>query len=97
MGNLRKHYIGSISTELKAARVYDKHAIQTHGLRAKTNFSYTKKHIEDILSSKIEEDSHSLEAEKGIEEDPHNNLRLIEATTQEHETIQFANNTGECQ
>lgn len=94
MGNLRKHYIGSISTELKAARVYDRHAIQTHGLRAKTNFSYTKRQIEDILASKIEEDSHSLEGEKG-NDDPHNNFRLIEATTQENETIPFTNNTGE--
>jgi len=42
LGNLKKHYIGSISTEIKAARIYDRHAIMTHGLRAKTNFSYTK-------------------------------------------------------
>jgi len=42
LGNLRKHYIGSIQNEERAARIYDRHAILTHGLRAKTNFSYTK-------------------------------------------------------
>jgi len=48
---LKKHYIGSITTELKAARIYDRHAILTHGLRAKTNFSYTKSEIDQILSN----------------------------------------------
>lgn len=50
MGNLKKHYIGSISTEQKAAKIYDRHAILTHGLRAKTNFSYTKDQILKILT-----------------------------------------------
>ena len=49
LGNLKKHYIGSIGTEEKAARIYDRHAILTHGLRAKTNFSYSKGHILSIL------------------------------------------------
>jgi len=51
---LKKHYIGSISTEIKAARIYDRHAILTHGLRAKTNFSYTKAQIEKILEQESE-------------------------------------------
>ena len=42
LGNLKKHYIGSISSETKAARIYDAHAILAHGLKAKTNFSYNK-------------------------------------------------------
>jgi hypothetical protein len=46
---LKKHYIGSIEKEEKAARIYDRHAILTHGLRAKTNFSYTKPDIQTIL------------------------------------------------
>ena len=49
MGNLKKHYIGSIQSEQKAARIYDHHAILTHGLKAKTNFSYNKKEIIRIL------------------------------------------------
>lgn len=78
MGNLRKHYIGSISTEIKAAKVYDTHAIQTHGLRAKTNFSYSKKQIEHILRSKIDEDYSAPDVESL---DPDNDRRLTEATT----------------
>ncbi|CDW76020.1 ap2-like ethylene-responsive transcription factor ant-like [Stylonychia lemnae] len=54
LGNLKKHYIGSISTEIKAARIYDKHAILTHGLRAKTNFQYTKSQIDRILEQELE-------------------------------------------
>lgn len=49
LGNLKKHYIGSITSEEKAAKIYDRHAILTHGLRAKTNFSYTKTQIKRIL------------------------------------------------
>jgi hypothetical protein len=56
LGNLKKHYIGSISTEDKAARIYDRHAILTHGLRAKTNFSYTKQQILMIIEKEEEED-----------------------------------------
>lgn len=42
LGNLQKRYIGSITSEANAARIYDKYAIMTHGLKAKTNYSYTK-------------------------------------------------------
>lgn len=49
LGNLKKHYIGSIDTEAKAARIYDAHAILAHGLKAKTNFSYSKFQIEKII------------------------------------------------
>ena len=55
LGNLKKHYIGSINSEEKAARIYDRHAILTHGLRAKTNFSYTKTQILKILEREAEE------------------------------------------
>lgn len=46
LGNMRKRYIGSIGSEHSAARIYDHYAIMTHGLRAKTNFSYTKYEIQ---------------------------------------------------
>lgn len=55
MGNLKKHYIGSIDSQEKAAKIYDKHAILTHGLRAKTNFSYTKAQILKIIESASDE------------------------------------------
>jgi hypothetical protein len=51
---LKKHYIGSIGSESKAARIYDRHAILTHGLRAKTNYSYTKKQILSILKKEMD-------------------------------------------
>jgi hypothetical protein len=54
LGNLKKHYIGSIISEERAARIYDRHAILTHGLRAKTNYSYSKKHILAILDKEAE-------------------------------------------
>ena len=43
MGNFKKMYVGAIQNEEEAAMLYDKIAIVTHGLKAKTNFSYTKK------------------------------------------------------
>ena len=50
LGNtLSKRYIGSAPTEEEAARLYDRKAILTNGLKAKTNFTYTKRQIEYIL------------------------------------------------
>ena len=43
MGNFKKMYVGAIQSEDEAAVLYDKIAIITHGLKAKTNFSYRKK------------------------------------------------------
>ena len=37
-----KKYIGSYRTEEEAARVYDKYSILVNGIKAKTNFSYTR-------------------------------------------------------
>ena len=54
LGNLKKHYIGSIVSEERAARIYDRHAILTHGLRAKTNYSYSKNHVLSILNKEAE-------------------------------------------
>ena len=34
-----------------AARIYDYFSIISHGLKAKTNFSYTKENILDILAN----------------------------------------------
>ena len=39
-----------MSTERLASRIYDKQAILCYGLKAKTNFSYTKAQLERILS-----------------------------------------------
>ena len=51
MVNKKKRYVGSYSKEEDAARAYDKVALQNHGSKAKTNFDYTKKEVEDILAS----------------------------------------------
>jgi hypothetical protein len=50
LGNLRKRYIGSIYSENAAARIYDQYAILTHGLKAKTNFTYRKHEIQTMLA-----------------------------------------------
>ncbi len=50
MINKKKRYIGSYSTDVEAARVYDKVALQNHGKHAKTNFPYTEEEIFEILN-----------------------------------------------
>jgi len=54
MGNFKKMYVGAIDKEQDAALLYDKVAILFHGLKAKTNYDYTKSDIEKFLS----EDDH---------------------------------------
>jgi hypothetical protein len=49
MGNMKKYYSGSISNEETAAKIYDRFAIQTLGLRAKTNFDYRRKDLISII------------------------------------------------
>ena len=56
LGNLRKRYIGSISSEQAAAKLYDYYAILTHGLNAKTNFSYTKAQVQNFVLKFNEDD-----------------------------------------
>lgn len=56
LGKLRKRYIGSIGSEASAAKIYDHYAIINHGLRAKTNFTYTKQDIIDIINKFNDED-----------------------------------------
>lgn len=50
MVNKKKRYIGTISTEIEAARLYDKVAIQNHGVKARTNYDYTKEEILNVLN-----------------------------------------------
>lgn len=51
MINKKKKYIGVYPTEEKAGRAYDIFAIKNHGEKAKTNFIYSMKDIDDIKSS----------------------------------------------
>jgi hypothetical protein len=44
----KKYYIGQLSSELLAARLYDEFAIVHEGLNAETNFEYTCREIEKI-------------------------------------------------
>ncbi|CDW77894.1 ap2-like ethylene-responsive transcription factor [Stylonychia lemnae] len=46
---IAKKYLGAISSEQRAARLYDKYAMIIQGLQAKTNFSYTKRQIVLLL------------------------------------------------
>ncbi|TNV81846.1 hypothetical protein FGO68_gene12305 [Halteria grandinella] len=50
MGNFKKMYIGAIENEQEAAFLYDKIAILVHGLKAKTNFDYSKQQIIEFLN-----------------------------------------------
>jgi hypothetical protein len=52
MVNRHKKYVGAIYDEIMAAKVYDKITIQYQGISAKTNFSYTKSEVIDILKEK---------------------------------------------
>ena len=46
----KKRYLGSFSNEEEAARAYDKVALQHHGIKAKTNYDYTKEEVEEIMA-----------------------------------------------
>ena len=46
----KKRYLGSFSNEEEAARAYDRVALQHHGIKAKTNYDYTKEEVEQIMS-----------------------------------------------
>ena len=50
MVNKRKRYLGSFSNEEEAARAYDRVALQHHGLKAKTNYDYTKEEVGKIIN-----------------------------------------------
>ena len=52
MVNRQKKYLGSLQSEEKAARLYDKVVIQYQGLKAKTNFAYNRDQISKILKLK---------------------------------------------
>ena len=45
-----KEYQGGFESEEAAARMYDKKSICTFGLKAKTNFDYTRDEVLRILS-----------------------------------------------
>ena len=49
--NHYKEYSGGFSDELEAARIYDRKSICTYGLKAKTNFSYTKQEVLEIVKN----------------------------------------------
>lgn len=55
MGFAKKIYFGGICSELEASKKYDKYAILMHGLDAKTNYSYNKRELSEILNSCLDE------------------------------------------
>lgn len=51
---IAKKYLGAISSEQRAAKLYDKYAIIIQGLQAKTNYQYTKKEVINLLEEEDE-------------------------------------------
>lgn len=50
MNNNYKYFSGQIKSEELAARIYDRYAMQTLGLRARTNFDYTRAELVQIIT-----------------------------------------------
>ncbi len=50
MNNNYKYFSGQIKSEELAARIYDRYALQTLGLRARTNFDYTRAELVQIIA-----------------------------------------------
>lgn len=67
MGNRRKYFSSSIDNEKLAARIYDRFTIENLGLRAKTNLTYRRTDllqiIQEIDLALNEPDSHLFDAE----------------------------------
>ena len=49
--NHKKEYYGGFKNEVDAAKEYDIRAISTYGIKAKTNFCYSKKDVLFILQN----------------------------------------------
>ena len=49
MGKHKKKYFGGLDSETEAAKFYDRLAIITSGLCAKTNFSYSKAQLSELI------------------------------------------------
>ena len=63
--NYRKKFLGQIRSEHLAARIYDKRAIMTNGLKAKTNFDYTKRQLKRLLQN--DEDVHEADLSEDMD------------------------------
>ena len=71
--------MGSVVSEVTAARIYDKLAIKNFGLRAKTNFDYTKRDLIKVLEE-LEEDQEKARSQK-IKLTTHNLFKLEHSFT----------------
>jgi hypothetical protein len=49
MNNNYKYFSGQIKSEELAARIYDRYSLQTMGLRARTNFDYTLRELNQLI------------------------------------------------
>ena len=48
--NQKREYVGGFNSEEEAARTYDEMNIRANGIKAKTNYNYTKKELLHIAS-----------------------------------------------
>ena len=54
--NKRKTYIGTYKTEKEAAIAFDFYSMLIHALEGKTNFSYTKGQVWEMINNFVEND-----------------------------------------
>jgi hypothetical protein len=47
----KKKYLGIYPNEEEAAKIYDRVALKYHGIKAKTNYKYTKEEVAKIVSN----------------------------------------------
>lgn len=53
MVNKKKRYVGGYLSEENAAKAYDKVALQFYGIKAKTNYNYSKEEVRTIINSPL--------------------------------------------
>ena len=61
MYNNFKYFSGQIRNEVLAGMIYDRYALQTMGIRAKTNFSYTSDQVKQLIRDM---EAHIIEKEQ---------------------------------
>ena len=66
LGHFRRRHISNIRNEETAARIYDCYSMLCNGLKARTNFEYSRVDIENILKIFTEQDVTSPDKDRCI-------------------------------